>query len=155
MEAMLERLLTVDLPAVPESAPLARGAVLEALAGVAVDRDAVGVVVSEAVANAIMHAYRDQEEPGRVRVSVGVGAESLELAVDDDGLGMSPRVDSPGAGLGVPLMAGFADEVTVECSHGTRVRARFLLFGPAGPHGRPVRRHASGPAGRGSFATAG
>lgn len=142
MEAMLERLLAVDLPAVPESAPLARGAVLEALAGVAVDRDAVGVVVSEAVANAIMHAYRDREEPGRVRVSVGVGDESLELAVDDDGLGMSPRMDSPGAGLGVPLMAGFADEVTVECSEGTHLRARFALFGAAGPHGRPVPRHA-------------
>jgi serine/threonine-protein kinase RsbW len=146
--ATVEPLLAVDLPAVPESAPLARGAVMEALAGVAVDRDAVGVVVSEAVANAIMHAYRDREEPGRVRVSVEVSDESLELAVDDDGLGMSPRVDSPGAGLGVPLMAGFADEVTVECSHGTRLRARFLLFGPAGPHGRPVRRHASARRGR-------
>jgi anti-sigma regulatory factor (Ser/Thr protein kinase) len=143
MEATLERLMAVDLPAVPESAPVARGAVLEALAGVAVDRDAVGVVVSEAVANAIMHAYRDRDEPGRVRVSIGVGEESLELSVDDDGMGMSPRLDSPGAGLGVPLMAGFADEVTVECSHGTRVRARFLLFGAAGPHGRPLRSHSS------------
>jgi anti-sigma regulatory factor (Ser/Thr protein kinase) len=141
--ATMEPLLAVDLPAVPESAPLARGAVMEALEGVAVDRDAVGVVVSEAVANAIMHAYRDREEPGRVRVSVDVDGESLELAVSDDGLGMAPRLDSPGAGLGVPLMAGFADEVTVDCSHGTRVRARFVLFGPAGPHGRPVRRHAS------------
>src|SRR3954453_11373112 len=140
--AMLEQLLAVDLPAVPESAPVARGAVMEALAGVAVDRDAVGIVVSEAVANAIMHAYRDRETPGRVRVSLGVGEDSLELAVSDDGLGMSPRPDSPGAGLGVPLMAGFADEVTVECTHGTRVRARFVLFGPAGPHGRPVHRHA-------------
>jgi serine/threonine-protein kinase RsbW len=143
MEATLERLLAVDLPAVPESAPLARGAVLKALTGVAVDRDAVGVVVSEAVANAIMHAYRDRDEPGRVRVSIGVGDESIELAVDDDGLGMSPRMDSPGAGLGMPLMAGFADNVTVESSHGTRLRARFHLLGPAGPHGRPTRRHSS------------
>jgi anti-sigma regulatory factor (Ser/Thr protein kinase) len=146
--ATLESLLAVDLPAVPESAPLARGAVMEALAGVAVDRDAVGVVVSEAVANAIMHAYRDQDEPGRVRVSVDVDGERLELAVSDDGVGMRPRPDSPGAGLGVPLMAGFADEVVVDCTHGTRVRARFLLFGPAGPHGRPVRRHASARRGR-------
>ena len=142
--ATSDRLLAVDLPAVPESAPVARGAVMEALAGVAVDRDAVGIVVSEAVANAVMHAYRDRPEPGRVRVSVDVGEESLELAVSDDGIGMLPRIDSPGAGLGVPLMAGFADEVMVECSHGTRLRARFELYGPAGPHGRPVRRHAGG-----------
>jgi anti-sigma regulatory factor (Ser/Thr protein kinase) len=140
--AMSESLLTVDLPAVPESAPVARGAVMEALAGVAVDRDAVGIVVSEAVANAIMHAYRGCPEPGRVRVSVEVDDQSLELAVSDDGVGMTPRIDSPGAGLGLPLMTGFADEVAVDCSHGTRLRARFELYGPAGPHGRPVRRHA-------------
>jgi len=139
--ATTEPLLAVDLPAVPESAPVARGAVMDALAGVAVDRDAVGIVVSEAVANAIMHAYRGRE-PGRVRVSVEVDDESLELAVSDDGIGMTPRIDSPGAGLGVPLMTGFADEVVVDCSHGTRLRARFELYGPAGPHGRPVRRHA-------------
>ena len=139
--ATSEPLLAVDLPAVPESAPVARGAVMEALAGVAVDRDAVSIVVSEAVANAVMHAYRDRPEPGRVRVSVDVGDESLELAVSDDGIGMTPRIDSPGAGLGVPLMTGFADEVLVDCSHGTRLRARFELYGPAGPHGRPVRRH--------------
>jgi hypothetical protein len=42
-------------------------------------------------------------------------------------------------------MTGFADEVVVECSHGTRLRARFELLGPAGPHGRPVRRHAGIP----------
>ena len=58
-------------PRCRESAPLARGAVMEALAGVAVDRDAVGVVVSEAVANAIMHAYRAPgRAPVRVRISV-------------------------------------------------------------------------------------
>lgn len=140
--ATSEPLLAVDLPAVPESAPVARGAVMEALAGIAVDRDAVGIVVSEAVANAIMHAYRDRSRPGRVRVSVEVGEESLEVAVSDDGIGMAPRIDSPGAGLGVPLMTGFADEVVVDCAHGTRLCARFELYGPAGPHGRPVRRHA-------------
>jgi anti-sigma regulatory factor (Ser/Thr protein kinase) len=138
--ATLQPLLAVDLPAVPESAPVARGAVMEALAGVAVDRDAVGVVVSEAVANAVMHAYRDRGAPGRVRVAVEVGDERLELEVSDDGVGMAPRMDSPGAGLGLPLMAGFADEVLVDGSHGTQLRARFQLFGPAGPHGRTVHR---------------
>src|SRR4051812_7977141 len=139
-----EPLLAVDLPAVPESAPVARGAVMEALTGLAVARAAIGVVVSEAVANAIMHAYVGRDEPGRVRVSVSVDDERLELEVADDGVGMHPRPDSPGAGLGLPLMAGFADAVDVESGIGTRLRARFLLFGAAGPHGRPVRRHPSG-----------
>jgi anti-sigma regulatory factor (Ser/Thr protein kinase) len=139
--ASSEQLLTVDLPAIPESASLARGAVMEAVTGLPVDRDAVGIVVSEAVANAAMHAYRDRPEPGRVRVSVEVDADTLELEVSDDGIGMRPRADSPGAGFGVPLMTGFADELAVECSAGTCLHARFELFGPAGPHGRPVRRH--------------
>jgi anti-sigma regulatory factor (Ser/Thr protein kinase) len=138
MGVATEPLVAVDLPAVPESAPVARGAVMEALAGVPVDRAAVGVVVSEAVANAIMHAYRSCPEPGRVRVSVDIDGERVELTVRDDGIGMRPRGDSPGAGLGFTLMSGFADEVVVDSAHGTRLRARFPL---AAPHSRPTRRH--------------
>jgi anti-sigma regulatory factor (Ser/Thr protein kinase) len=108
-----------------------------------VDRDAVGVVVSEAVANAVMHAYRDQASPGRVRISAGVTADELEIDVSDDGLGMRPRTDSPGIGLGVPLINQLADHVEVESVHGTRVHARFDLFGAAGPHGRTLRRRGS------------
>ena len=44
-------MLDVDLPAEPQSASQARRAVLNAK-GMAVDRDAIGVVVSEAVTNA-------------------------------------------------------------------------------------------------------
>src|SRR3954470_371214 len=91
-------LLDVDLPAVPLSASRARRAVLDALCGIAVDRDAVGVVVTEAVTNAVVHAYRDREQPGRVHVSASLDDEGVELAVDDDGLGMRARVDSPGVG---------------------------------------------------------
>src|SRR4051812_33035070 len=56
-------LLDVDLPAEPLSASQARRAVLDALSGIAVDRDAIGVVVSEAVTNAVVHAYRDRPQP--------------------------------------------------------------------------------------------
>ncbi len=86
---------------------------LDALQGIAVDRDAVGVVVSEAVTNAVLHAYRDREQPGRVHVSASLDDDGVEVAVDDDGLGMRPRVDSPGVGLGLPLMADLADRVEV------------------------------------------
>jgi len=70
--------------------------------------------------------------------------------VADDGLGMKPRVDSPGVGLGVPLMADLSDHMQV-CSgdpRGTRIAARFALMGPAGPHGRPVARQVAGRAER-------
>jgi anti-sigma regulatory factor (Ser/Thr protein kinase) len=134
-------LLDVDLPAVPQSASAARRAVLHALNGIAVDRAAVSIVVSEAVTNAVIHAYRDREHPGNVHVSASLDDEGVDVSIADDGIGMRPRVDSPGIGLGVPLMADLADHVVVESGcPGTRVAARFLLMGPAGPHGRPVAR---------------
>ena len=142
-------LLDVDLPAEPRSASRARRAVLDALSGIAVDKDAVGIVVSEAVTNAVIHAYRDQASVGRVHVSASLDEQGVEVAVDDDGLGMRPRTDSPGVGLGLPLMGDLADRVDISSrAPGTRIAAFFTLMGPAGPHGRPLARHVSGRAER-------
>src|SRR3954451_24878165 len=91
-------LLDVDLPAEPQSVSRARRAVLAALRGIAVDRDAIGVVVSEAVTNAVVHAYRDRDRPGQVHVSAVLHDEGVEIAVADDGLGLRPRPESPGGG---------------------------------------------------------
>jgi serine/threonine-protein kinase RsbW len=142
-------LLDVDLPAEPRSAARARRAVLSALNGVAVDKAAVSIVISEAVTNAVLHAYRDRETPGLVHVSASLGDRGVEVAVDDDGLGMQPRDDSPGVGLGLPLMGDLADRVEVSSrGPGTRIAAFFALMGPAGPHGRALARHMSGRAER-------
>jgi serine/threonine-protein kinase RsbW len=135
-------LIDLDLPAVPESAGRARRAVGEALSGIAVDRDGVAAVVSEAVANSAAHAY--PEGDGRVRVSADVGADSLEISVSDDGVGMDPGSGSTGLGLGVPLMHDLSDSTEVTSKSGTRLLARFNLFGPAGPHGRQVPRQPGG-----------
>lgn len=132
-------MLEVDLPAEPLSATRARRAVLEALRDVAVDRDAVSVVVTEAVTNAVLHAYRDRE-PGQVHVRAALEDDGVEIAVADDGMGLRPRPDSPGVGLGMPLIADLADRVEITHGHpGTRICAHFALMGPAGPHGLAVR----------------
>jgi len=143
-------LLDVDLPAEPMSASRARHVVLDALKGIAVDRDAIGVVVSEAVTNAVIHAYRDREQPGEVHVSARLDDEGVEVAVADDGLGLRPRMDSPGVGLGMPLIADLADraEIGQSRSGGVRVVARFVLMGAAGPHGRALARTVAGRAER-------
>jgi anti-sigma regulatory factor (Ser/Thr protein kinase) len=137
-------LLDVDLPAEPRSATQARRAVLDALRGIAVDRDAIGVVVSEAVTNAVIHAYRGRERPGEVHVTARLDDEGVVVAVADDGIGLGPRPDSPGVGLGMPLIADLADRVEISKprSGGVRVTARFALMGAAGPHGRAVPPHA-------------
>jgi len=132
-------LLSVDLPAEPRSASRARRAVLEAVKGIAVDRDAIGVVVSEAVTNAVIHAYRDRDRPGEVHISACLQSDGVEISIADDGLGLRPRSDSPGVGLGMPLIADLADRVKIfYACPGTRIEAHFVLMGPAGPHGRAV-----------------
>jgi anti-sigma regulatory factor (Ser/Thr protein kinase) len=138
-------LLDVDLPAEPRSAARARRVVLDALSGIAVDKDAVSIVISEAVTNAVVHAYRGRETPGTVHVSASLDDHGVEVAVDDDGVGMGPRADSPGVGLGLPLMGDLADRVDISNRRpGTRIAAFFALMGPAGPHGRPPARHGAG-----------
>jgi anti-sigma regulatory factor (Ser/Thr protein kinase) len=72
----------------------------------------IRLAISEAVTNAVVHAFRGQGEPGTVNVSVRIGAEErqLELVVRDNGSGMAPRDDSPGLGLGLPLIRHLADQ---------------------------------------------
>jgi anti-sigma regulatory factor (Ser/Thr protein kinase) len=135
---MPQPLLDLDLPATPDSATVARKAVAEALRDVPVDRDAVLVMVSEAVANCAVHAYPERE--GRVRVLVEVSGMALDVVVSDDGVGIGTAAESSGLGLGVLLMDDLADDMEVDATAGTRVTARFDLFGAAGPHGRQVPR---------------
>src|SRR4051795_10211434 len=75
-----ERLLELSLPAEPVSCARARREIRAALHGAPVDVAAVELAVSEAVSNAVLHAYRERSgataEP-RVRV---------RLTEDDEGV---------------------------------------------------------------------
>jgi serine/threonine-protein kinase RsbW/stage II sporulation protein AB (anti-sigma F factor) len=74
----------------------------------------VRLAVSEAVTNTIVHAYRDRSEPGLVSIRARADDVVLVVEVQDDGTGPQPRVDSPGAGLGMPMMATLAQSIHVE-----------------------------------------
>jgi anti-sigma regulatory factor (Ser/Thr protein kinase) len=94
----------------------------------ATDPDAVALAVTEAVTNAVVHAYADRTEPGEIEVvAQRVSADCLEILVCDDGRGMLPRHDSPGVGLGLPLVATLAEsfEVQARAGGGTQVRMAF------------------------------
>jgi anti-sigma regulatory factor (Ser/Thr protein kinase) len=129
--------LELDLPALPESSSRARHAVTGALEGTPVDLAAVRLAVTEAVTNAVVHAYRhcgETEAPGRIRVALNLKEDAACVIVADDGLGMAPNPSSPGLGLGLSLIASMCDELEIdERGSGTRVRMRFALAEEARP----------------------
>ncbi len=55
--------------------------------------------------------------------------DGLEVCVDDTGVGFSPRPDSPGMGLGMPLIAAMSQHMEIHTDRqGTRV---CMTFEPA------------------------
>jgi len=71
------------------------------------------LAVSEAANNVLLHAFRHRSAPGRLMVTATVGDDAIRIVVTDDGSGLAPRSHSPGAGLGLPLMAQLSDDLVV------------------------------------------
>jgi anti-sigma regulatory factor (Ser/Thr protein kinase) len=100
-------------------APARREVVAYAREHRAADPDAIALAVSEAVTNAVVHAYIDAPAPGEVEVIAKLHADDgLEVDVCDDGRGMGPRRDSPGIGVGLPLVASLAERFRIETRPG-------------------------------------
>ena len=89
----------------------------------------IALAVTEATTNAVLHAYRDTDEPGMVTVTAEREDDHVCLYVRDEGSGLAPRVDSPGLGLGLGLIAQVADSADVRAPEtgGTEVVMRFAL----------------------------
>jgi serine/threonine-protein kinase RsbW len=112
----------------------ARRAVTEFLHGLGADPRALADVVlavSEVVTNAVVHGYRN--EPGGVVAVEGRHwhGDRVQLSVSDNGGGMAPRVDSPGLGLGLPMVGSIAQrvDITAPAGGGTLVSMCFTLGG--------------------------
>jgi serine/threonine-protein kinase RsbW len=87
----------------------------------------VKLAVTEACTNVVVHAYSGGDGPLEIAASVRDGR--LSIAVRDEGRGMLPRPDSPGLGLGLPLIATLAETLELGRSGDdrTEVRMTFLL----------------------------
>jgi serine/threonine-protein kinase RsbW len=92
---------------------------------------AIELCVSEAVNNAVLHAYRKLGRRGPVEVEVRRPDGYLCVYVRDRGSGVRRRPDSPGLGLGLPLISETAWELDVRTPRtgGTEVVMRFELSG--------------------------
>jgi anti-sigma regulatory factor (Ser/Thr protein kinase) len=97
--------------------------------------DGLRLAVSEAVTNAVRHAY--PLRPGEVRVRARLGDDLLEVVVSDDGCGVhGGGADHDGLGFGLSLIWEVSDQTTLasRAGGGTEVRMRFrLLESDSGP----------------------
>jgi anti-sigma regulatory factor (Ser/Thr protein kinase) len=89
--------------------------------------DDIALAVSEVVTNAVLHAF-PQPGGGSITVMATVSGDEVILRVVDDGVGLRPRADSPGAGLGLSIAGQVARRVVVERPErgGTEVRMTFV-----------------------------
>jgi anti-sigma regulatory factor (Ser/Thr protein kinase) len=121
------------LPARPESIALLRHAVVDFAGGSGASerqRDDIALAVSEAVSNSVVHAYARAIHPGDVTVEAWMQDGSLEVIVCDEGIGMVPRSDSPGLGLGLPLIHQVTEQISIEdpaSRSGVRLHMTFAI----------------------------
>jgi anti-sigma regulatory factor (Ser/Thr protein kinase) len=87
----------------------------------------VKLAVTEACTNVVVHAYGDEEGP--MAVSAALRGGRLTVVVADEGRGIVPRPDSPGLGLGLPLIATLAESLELGTGKDdeTEVRMTFVL----------------------------
>ena len=122
------------VPAVAENVASVRKSVV-ALARNHGATDAVqgdlALAVGEACANVVVHAYPPGETgPMIVHAEVRRERGDIVVSITDLGQGMTPRPDSPGLGLGLPLIANLAGTLEIRdgpAGLGTEVIIGFTL----------------------------
>ena len=118
-----------SFPALPDSVSGARWSLIGWLRTCQADDwhlDDVALAVTEACTNVVLHAYRDQP-PGLIDVHAVIADHELTVSVLDDGVGMTPRPDSPGLGLGLPLISTLTEAAEFDATaNGTTVRLTFV-----------------------------
>ena len=122
--------LELTLPARPENVAVAR----HAIGGFADVLDVpdqtladVKLAVTEACTNCVVHAYPNGIGENAVfEVEADSGDDELLVIVRDYGRGISPNTESPGLGLGLPLIAALSR--TVEFRGGSSVTGTEVIM---------------------------
>ena len=69
------------------------------------------LAVTEACTNVVQHAYRDAGGADQIEVAAERSHDVVTISVRDHGGGFAPRIDSPGLGLGLPVIAALTQTV--------------------------------------------
>lgn len=116
------RSVSLEFPARAEYVVLARLAMAGLGRTARIDDETVAdlkLALSEAVNNAVLHAYPD--EPGSVRITYELAPERVSIIVEDEGRGFEPtqlpklsRTELREDSMGMTIVAAVVDSVTIE-----------------------------------------
>lgn len=121
--------LRLAVPASESSLPVVRQALRSLGETVAADLEALEdaeLAVTEAMANAVEHAY--ERHDGRVNVTLDPGESTLTVVVSDDGQGMpEDPARREGRGYGLSMIEAIAERMEVRGTDGTDVEMTFAI----------------------------
>lgn len=103
------------VPALAENVAPLRHAVVDLAEKCGADEEVrtdLALAVGEACANVVVHAY-PPGDVGPLILHAEVRDSEISVSVVDQGQGMTPRPDSPGLGLGLPLIANLSDKLEI------------------------------------------
>lgn len=133
---MTQNRMLLQMSCVPSNVGVARIAVATFAAGsgfTVPDVEEIKVAVSEAVSNAVLHAYPGGS--GEVTIRAQFEEDSLVVEVEDQGVGIPDlaKAREPGfttapdhMGLGFSFMESFMDDLSLDSSPGRGTRVRMV-----------------------------
>jgi anti-sigma regulatory factor (Ser/Thr protein kinase) len=119
------------VPAVAENVAPIRHAVVELAVRSGASEEVctdLALAVGEACANVVVHAY-PPGDVGPLVVHAEVRSSEMIITVIDQGQGMTPRPDSPGLGLGLPLIANLSDNLELRDGPDGQGTEMIMSFG--------------------------
>jgi two-component sensor histidine kinase len=94
----------------------------------------IGLIVNEAVTNAIKYAFPEKHERDQIAVSLKQRDNQVELRIEDNGVGFSSEMKEHSGSLGLKLMKGLTGDIDgdfqMKTSAGVSITVTFVANAP-------------------------